>query len=204
MQFEQETLWSYDDQNQGTILGNGWRDLPLGGFSLGCLRKSPWHPAVLLGEVSSGAVSVPSVQLIQWPVKALGAHQARKKILLLEWLAEEVVWRETTNKYCLHVVFGFFLPARDSIFCACTVVLHRLLQAALGPCLRAKPSLLLFCLLNLIVALWLQPQRWHCCEQFGSFSLLFQMVPLACSREGVVPGRDKAASVLRMCWGVCF
>lgn len=35
--------------------------------------------------------SVSSVQLIQWPAKAPGAHQARKKILLLKPLAEEVV-----------------------------------------------------------------------------------------------------------------
>lgn len=48
----------------------------------------------------------------------------------------------------------------------------------------------------LTVVLWLQPQWWHCWEQLGSFAFLFQTVPLACSREGVVPRGDKAASVL--------
>lgn len=40
---------------------------------------------------------------------------------------------ETTGKYCLHVVFGSFLPARDSISCACTMLLHRLLGECWDP-----------------------------------------------------------------------
>lgn len=65
----------------------------------------------------------------------------------------------------------------------------------LGLCLGARPSSCL-CPANLTDALWLQPQRWYCPEQLGSFAFLFQTVPIACSREGVVPRGDKVASVL--------
>jgi len=132
MQSEQETLSSNHDLDRGATLGNGWRGLPWGGFSLDFLRKRPWCPGVLLGEVSGGAVAVPSAQLIQWPAKAPGAHQARKRILLSGWLAQEVVWGEATDKYCLHVVFGSLLPARDSVSRAWAGLLQRLLSGSAG------------------------------------------------------------------------
>lgn len=57
--------------------------LPLGGFSLGCLQKSPRHPGVLLGEVSSSAVSVSSAQLIQVTGEGTGGTSRKKENIFI-------------------------------------------------------------------------------------------------------------------------
>jgi len=150
MQSEQETLSGNHDQGSRDQPWKYLQDFALRSFLSGLPSEKPlvlWGSA---GEVSSSASPLPLAQLIQCPAKWPGAHQARKEILLSLWLAEEVA-RETTGKYCLHVALGSFPCARDSLLCSCTILLHRLLQAALGPCWKATHPSCFFVQLTLLL-----------------------------------------------------
>lgn len=188
-------------KDQGTSLGNICRILPLGAFSLGCLLKSLWCFEVLLGEVSSSASPLPLAQLIQCPAKWPGAHQARKEILLSLWLAEEVA-RETTGKYCLHVALGSFPCARDSLLCSCTILLHRLLQAALGPCWKATHPSCFFVQLTLLLLSSCVLSDGTVANNLAHFLSCCRWCLYYAVGEGVVPRGDETLSVWCGLWSV--
>lgn len=108
-------------------------------------EQLPWLPSVSWGFTGAGQ------QRCLYPVtsESNGGTSGKKGNIVVTVTGRGGGSGETTGKYCLHVGFGSCLCARDPLLCACTMLLHRLLQAAPGPpeklpVLRASLSSVLY------------------------------------------------------------
>lgn len=97
----------------------------------------PWLPPVSRGFTGAGQ------QRCLYPVtsESSGGTSGKKGSIVVTVTGRGGGSGETTGKYCLHVGFGSCPCARDSLLYACTMLLHRLLQAAPRPYRKApRPS----------------------------------------------------------------
>lgn len=133
MQSEQETLLGNHDQ--------GSRDQPwkyLQDFALRRLLSGlPSEKPLVLWSSAGGGLQqcLPSAfsTAHSVPGKVTRGTSGKKGNIVVVVIGRGGGSGETTDKYYLHVALGSFPCARDSLLCSCTILLHRLLQAVLGP-----------------------------------------------------------------------